>query len=157
MSHVARYALTIVAGGLALGAVLGAAADPEMKRPAAQWWQQTGRSDPSQASGSDSWPAIAPAYPVMADSYRPDLDYDTVVTSYWDPPANWSWYGEDDIEAAAPSSSPDASVQMVDPSAEAAAEAAEEVADAALQARTGPASADPAADSQLPLTEEGLY
>lgn|SRR5512139_1395953 len=159
MSHVAKYALTIVAGGLALGAVLGSAADPEMKRPAAPWWQQTGGRNASGSATDGQWPAPSVAYPGMADSYRPDLDYDSVVTSYWEPPADWPWYGEEEEEGEADSTSlPDGIAERIaDPAAEAAGDAAVEVAGAARDASAGAVAADPATAGQPSLTQDGLY
>jgi len=159
MSHVAKYALTIVAGGLALGAVLGSAADPEMKRPAAPWWQQSGGRNAPGSATDNAWPAPSVAYPGMADSYRPDLDYDTVVTSYWEPPADWPWYGEGEGDGDADSSSllDGVTERVADPAAEAAGDAAVEVAGEALDASAGSVSTDPATAAQPPVTEDGLY
>jgi len=157
MSHVGKYALTIVAGGLALGAVLGSAADPEMKQPAPQWWQQTGRPNAADYSTDDAWPATAPAYPGMADSYRPDLDYGTVVTSYWEPPADWRWYAEDDAEAVSTPPPAAAAGPVDDPAPQAAGDAAAEVAAAALGARAGSVPADAATPGEPRLTDDGLY
>jgi hypothetical protein len=95
----------------------------------------------------------------MADSYRPDLDYDTVVTSYWEPPADWPWYGEGEGDGDADSSSllDGVTERVADPAAEAAGDAAVEVAGEALDASAGSVSTDPATAAQPPVTEDGLY
>ena len=76
MLTAAKWALGIVPAGIALGALLGAAVDPDMKDPPAPWWRLTG-SDAFTASTEpdvEYWPQD-----FAAGSYRPDLDYDAEV------------------------------------------------------------------------------
>jgi len=98
MMTAGKVALATVCGGLLGGALLGQAANPVMKAPAEQWWQLTGRPEPTEA------PAIAWTEPAAGDlalpgGYRPDLDYDAFVTADWLPPPSWSWSGDDDALA----------------------------------------------------------
>ena len=76
MLTAAKWALGIVPAGIALGALLGAAADPDMKDAPAPWWRLTASEQFASAEpGPESWPQNLAA----ARSYRPDLDYDAEV------------------------------------------------------------------------------
>ena len=71
-----KWVMGIVTGGIALGAVLGTAADPDMKDPPAQWWQLTGQDEFATPSGQvfvEAWPED-----LNPGGYRPDLDYEAV-------------------------------------------------------------------------------
>ena len=73
-----KWALSIVAGGLTLGALLGDAADPRMKDPVPQWWQLTGQHAIVPSSDHAFFEA-GPEDLNPYNSYRPDLDYDAEV------------------------------------------------------------------------------
>jgi len=76
MLTAAKWALGIVPAGIALGALLGAAADPDVKDAPAPWWRLTGSEQFASAeTDPESWPQDFAA----ARSYRPDLDYDAEV------------------------------------------------------------------------------
>lgn len=77
--NIGKWAAGILVGGIVLGALLGSAADPDMKDAPEPWWQQSGRDD-----------AVAEADPVLFEDrrtvdapggFRPDLDYDAEVWS----------------------------------------------------------------------------
>lgn len=79
MVTAAKWALGILPAGIALGALLGAAVNPDMKDAPAPWWRLTG-SEAFAASAepdSDEWPQDFAA----ARSYRPDFDYNVEVWS----------------------------------------------------------------------------
>jgi hypothetical protein len=76
MLTVAKWTLGIVPAGIALGALLGAAADPDMKDAPAPWWRLTG-SEPVASAEPD--PELWPPDFAAPRSYRPDLDYDAEV------------------------------------------------------------------------------
>lgn len=81
MVTAAKWALGIVPAGIALGALLGAATDPDMKDAPAPWWRMTGAETytaPPEPS-LDAWPQDFAA----VRSYRPDFDYDIEA---WDLP-----------------------------------------------------------------------
>src|SRR5688572_14432086 len=76
MMTAAKWALGIVPAGIALGALLGAAVDPDMKDAPVPWWRLTGAEPVVQADpGPEYWPQEFAA----GRSYRPDLDYDAEV------------------------------------------------------------------------------
>jgi hypothetical protein len=73
------WALSIVGGGIALGAMLGSAADPRPKNPEPQWWQLAGNeaiatSDPEYFGPPPEVPELD-----VHGGYRPDFDYDAEV------------------------------------------------------------------------------
>jgi hypothetical protein len=77
MVTAAKWALGILPAGIALGALLGAAANPDMKDAPAPWWRLTGAETftASDEPSLDAWPQDFAA----ARSYRPDFDYDIEV------------------------------------------------------------------------------
>lgn len=130
LKAVTAKAITVVAGGVTLGMVLAWHANPVPKpRPAANWERlfqhQDIAMDPPQL-----W-IEAPPTDVVADwqdSYRPDLDYDTVVTGWAGPPLP-EWSEEADPVYGDPFPPATASVaETVPPRIEQAADAAEEAA-----------------------------
>lgn len=151
MIAAAKWALGIVPAGILLGALLGAAADPEMKDAPAPWWRLTG-TDAFTASPEpplDAWPQDFAA----ARSYRPDFDYDIEV---WDLPipADEVWaYSEEPV-----------AYQPYAAAAEDVAEEAEAAAGEALAAAAPePAAAPGSAPEPSPAPEvrppelAGLY
>src|SRR5688500_7503397 len=72
MMTAAKWVLGIVPAGIALGALLGAAANPHMKDAPAPWWRLTG-AEPFASSepAPEEWTEDLAA----SRSYRPDLDY----------------------------------------------------------------------------------
>ena len=153
MPAAAKWVMGIVTGGIALGAMLGAAADPEMKQAPAPWWQMTGHEDAIVVSNMQ----FAEPFPEDLDvfgGYRPNLDYDAVV---WASPIP-------DYEMAALAEEP--SLQVTDElprvtygitEAELAAEQAQTAAQEAVAAEAAePAPQEPEApESELVLA--GLY
>ena len=130
MLTAAKWALGIVPLGIALGALLGAAVDPDMKNAPAPWWRLTG-SDAFTASAepdSDHWPQDFAA----ARSYRPDLDYDIEVWSL-PIPAYEVWALADEPIALPPDSTAAADVGE-----EAEAAASDALAAAAPKPAAGP-------------------
>jgi hypothetical protein len=76
MQTAAKLALGIVPAGIALGALLGAAVDPDMKDAPAPWWRLTSSEIfASVEPGPEPWPQDFAA----SRGYRPDLDYDAEV------------------------------------------------------------------------------
>lgn len=147
-----KIAAAVIIPGLALGAMLGAAANPVMKRPTEQWWQGGDRNYATQSFADTGQPDSWAGNGAMPDSYRPNLDYSATITSYWEPPADWNWYGEDEPESVAPDE--DSTTDAVPQPAEKAADDAVEVADAALAAES---AAPPAPAEPSPLGNDGLY
>lgn len=150
-------ALGVLTGGLLLGALLGAAADPEMKDPPAPWWQATGREE-----------NVASAEPVLFDppeglnafgGYRPDLDYEAEVWSSPIPESEWAAFdyepypadeefGPVPYDLPSVTSDPGAADDVADD-----AELAVEEAKAAEQAKAEPESEI----RKSPLARAGLY
>ena len=78
MHAAGKWVTGIVASGIALGTVLGAAANPEMKDPPAPWWQLTSRDEfvaSNDGQFVEAWPEDLDVF----GGYRPDLDYDAEV------------------------------------------------------------------------------
>jgi hypothetical protein len=73
-----KWALAIIPGGILLGALLGAAANPKMKDAPAPWWRTTGMQLNIAYSGQQLYEA-GPEDLNVFGGYRPDLDYDAVV------------------------------------------------------------------------------
>ena len=73
------WTLAIASGGILLGALLGSAADPDMKDPPAPWWQQAEDegADPSAYAFAETDAGRVSPF----GGYRPDLDYDAEVWS----------------------------------------------------------------------------
>ena len=79
MMTAAKWALGVVPAGIALGALLGAAVNPDMKDPPAPWWRLTGAEPVAESAeiALDERPQDFAA----ARSYRPDFDYDIEIWS----------------------------------------------------------------------------
>ena len=75
-----KWAIAIIPCGIALGALLGSAANPDMKDPPAQWWQLAGQQE--FAVSDQVWIEAGPE-DLNPGGYRPDLDYDALA---WDVP-----------------------------------------------------------------------
>lgn len=73
----AKWALGIVPAGIALGVLLGAAVDPDMKDAPAPEWRLTAAEliTASNEAASEAWPEDLAA----ARGHRPDFDYDIEV------------------------------------------------------------------------------
>lgn len=151
MPYAAKISLAVVAAGVSLGALLGNAADPQPKRPPEPWWQAADTpafTGPAEGTAQAVWPEEV-GFP---DSYRPNFDYDTMIASYWEPPADWHWYGEDDGDE--PEDAAEETAAAFDMAEEAADQAAE-VADAAVAEASS--AGDSAFPRKAPLASEGLY
>jgi len=74
------FAFAIVPAGVMLGAMLGAAANPDMKDPPTPWWQLTGRDDFVASEDSQFVEAGQEDLNVFG-GYRPDLDYAAEIWS----------------------------------------------------------------------------
>lgn len=146
-----KWAAGVVAGGLVLGTLLGAAADPDMKDAPEPWWQQTGRDD-----------VIAEAEPVLFEDprnfqapggFRPDLDYDAEVWALPIPDYEMAALADDPYDPFA-EELPEVSF---DTSAEHAADRAEQAVDDAAEAREAgtPPAATEVRKSELAVA--GLY
>lgn len=75
MQAAGKWVMGIVTGGIALGAVLGAAAKPDMKDPPEPWWRLTGAETVIASSDqqfAEAWPQDLNPF----TGYRPDLDYE---------------------------------------------------------------------------------
>jgi hypothetical protein len=70
--------LAVVPAGVALGALLGAAAVPPMKDAPAPWWRLSGRDEIVVANQGYSFVEAGPE-DLDPGGYRPDLDYDAEV------------------------------------------------------------------------------
>ena len=149
-----KWATGVVAGGLILGALLGAAADPDMKGAPEPWWQQTGREE-----------AIAEAEPVLFEDprnfharggFRPDLDYDAEVWALPIPDYETAALADESYDPYDPFADelPEA---PYDTNAERAADRAEQAADDAVEAREAenPPAATEVRKSELAVA--GLY
>jgi len=94
-----KIALVVMTGGIALGAMLGAAADPEMKQPPAPPWRaaQLQIADNAAYRPAETWPADTQGY---RDSYAPSWANEELVD--WEPeyPA-WTYSEIADQPAAA--------------------------------------------------------
>jgi len=151
MVTAAKWALGIVPAGVLLGALLGAAADPDMKDAPAPWWRLTGAESFTAAPepSLDVWPQDFAA----ARSYRPDFDYDVEV---WELPipADEVWAFADE-----PYSQPREQVAAEEVADEAEAAAGDALAAAAPEPATAPEAApEPApAPKARPPELAGLY
>jgi hypothetical protein len=95
-----KMTLMVVTGGVALGAMLGSAADPEMKEPPAPPWRpalQPQAADNAGYQPADTWPADINVY---RDSYAPSWANEELAD--WEPeyPA-WTYSEVADQAAAA--------------------------------------------------------
>lgn len=149
MQTAAKLALGIVPAGIALGALLGAAVDPDMKDAPAPWWRLTGSEVFASAEpGPEPWPQDFAA----ARSYRPDLDYDAEVWALPIPAYDLMILIDDPALELPP-------IDQEAIAAEDAADEAEAAADdalAALPAQPEPAPA-PGEVRKAELTAAGLY
>ena len=140
----------IVAGGIALGAVLGKAANPHMKDAPEQWWQLTGSGD--VADSGDQYTGGWPEQVSMPDSYRPDLDYDAEVWSLPIPAYEIAAIGYDQLPPPLPYAPPP--VAYGNSITEQAADQAEKAAEDA-EAPEAPPTPEDARKSDL--ARAGLY
>lgn len=149
MPAAARWVMGIVTGGIALGTVLGAAADPEMKQAPAPWWQMTGRG--GEIAVSDyQFVEAGPEDLNVFGGYRPNLDYDAVVWALPIPDYELAALAEDSPVLPA-EQLPTVTYGVTE--AELAAERAETAAEEAVAAEAEPAPEAP--KSELALA--GLY
>jgi hypothetical protein len=143
MRTAAKLALGIVPAGIVLGALLGAAVDPDMKDAPAPWWRLTGSEIFASAEpGPESWSQDLAA----ARSYRPDLDYDAEVWAL--PIPAYEFMALADEPADAP--------PAIEQEAIAAADAADEAEAAAEDALAAETSA-PGDVRKSELASAGLY
>ena len=155
MMTVAKWALGILPAGITLGALLGAAANPDMKDPPEPWWRLTGH-DAIVAPGGVQFVEAGPEDLYIPGGYRPDLDYDAEVWALPIPASDLAFYEE----PYPPSSDDVPSVTYINeaPVAEAADEAeaaAQEAVAAQAPPAEQPAPASGPRKSELALA--GLY
>lgn len=153
MPYTGKISILVITAGVTLGALLGDAANPEPKQPPEQWWQAADSEAYNAPVEQTGWVDTSAGNVGFSDSYRPDFDYDTVVTSYWEPPKDWHWYGDDEYADSVPAETT-AEEPAASSIAQDAADTAVEVADAAIAAQAA-APVEPAPEA--PLTSEGLY
>lgn len=116
MPVLGKIALTVVTGGIALGALLGAAADPEMKRPPEQPWRgalQAPSTDDAAYRLVEAVPADVSPY---RDSYAPSWADEELVD--WEPayPAwTYSDFGDETFAELAAADEPEAAEQPLEP------------------------------------------
>ena len=149
MSAAAKWTVGIVTSGIALGALLGAAVNPEMKQAPAQWWQTTGRDEIVVTNMQFVEP-----FPEDLDvfgGYRPNLDYDAVAWALPMPEYELAALVEEPPVPVA-EELPTVTYGMTE--AELAAEQAEAVAEEAQDAEAAEPAPE-AAKSELALA--GLY
>jgi hypothetical protein len=144
-----KWALTIVPAGIALGALLGDAANPEMKDPPAQWWQLAGADEVAVAEGALLFEA-GPDDLSPFGSYRPDLDYDAEVWA--EPIPAYEMAALTDEPSALPGSLPTVTYGVAAEEVADAAEAAAEEAVAAAQPEPAPTDV-----RKSELASAGLY
>ena len=92
MHKAAHIGLTILGGGLVLGALLGAYADPEMKSAPEPTWQLSGRPaiEPGPVQHFVSLPEdLSPHI-----GYRPDLDYAAEIDDWSPRYPSWAYSEE---------------------------------------------------------------
>ena len=148
-----KWALAIVPGGIMLGALLGAAADPQMKDAPPPWWRLSGAA-PIMVS-NQSFVEAGPEDLNVFGGYRPDLDYDAEV---WALP--YSAYELAPLaEEPVATGSDDLPTVTYGIAAEAVADQAEAAADDAIaEAQSEPVPAPEATDERKPeLVQAGLY
>ena len=73
-----KWIVTVVPAGIALGALLGGTAGPEMKDAPAPWWRLTG-NEAIVSSGDAVFVEPGPQDLDVFGGYRPDLDYEAEV------------------------------------------------------------------------------
>lgn len=134
-------AMSLATGGVMLGTLLAWHANPVPKpRPPAAWEQLFQREDITPDK-PHLW-IEAPPTDVVADwqdSWRPDLDYDTVVTG-WAPPPLPVWSDDTGPAYGEPSAPPPApAIEAFTPPIERAGDAAQDAAAEALAIAAAPA------------------
>lgn len=148
----ARLSLALVGitgGGILLGSLLALYANPvPLPRPASQW-EKMFRQDEIASAGERLWIEAPPTdlQPGWQSSYRPDLDYDTVVTG-WVPPPLPEWQDEP---------APAEQIILAEPVPAPIERAAEAAADAAADARAAVAAAPPAPPAGGSQEPRGLW
>ncbi len=147
------FALAIVPAGIMLGAVLGAAANPEMKDPPTPWWQLTGREDfviSEDRQFVEAWPEDLNVF----GGYRPDLDYDAEIWSLPIPEYDLAALADQPFETPA-YDLPTVTYGVT--GAEEVADEAEEVAEEAQAAEAAGPEPEPAEVRKPELALAGLY
>src|SRR5688500_14077325 len=141
-----KWVFTIVGGGTALGALLAMYANPVMKPAPEAPWSLTGQPE-FAVSDAYRFHEAGPEDLSPYGGYRPDLDYDEEVTSYWsDVYEGYTYvYYEQapalpEPEAGFATVADAAPVEALDAAVEAQA-AAEEAAEATPEAEAAPAEA----------------
>jgi hypothetical protein len=147
-----KWVLGVVTGGIALGAWLGSAANPEMKNAPAPWWQLVGRAEVVASSAGWSFEA-GPDDLSPASGYRPDFDYDAEAVSAPIPAYELAALNEQPLAA------PVEEMPTVSYGVAAAEEVAEEAEAAAVEAQ---AAEEPEPElqpevRQAELASAGLY
>lgn len=146
MHAAGKWVASVVVGGIVLGALLGAAADPRIKDPPKQWWQLTGR-DTIASVGEQPGFEAGPVGPGPSDGFRPDFDYDAEAWALPIPAADMAAYYSPRrpfAEAAEP-----------EPTVEATAHEAESVAAEAVDVATAELQATEVVEPEL--IADGLY
>ena len=147
MPAAAKWVMGIVTGGIALGALLGAAANPEMKDAPAPWWRLT--ATPPIFASEHYFVDVGPQDLDVPGGYRPDLDYDAEVWELPIPEYELAALAEEPLADELPTVTYGVAEQVADE-----AEAAVEDAVAAEQLEPAPA---PAEVRQSELVLAGLY
>lgn len=151
MLAAAKWVMGIVPSGVLLGALLGTAADPDMKAAPAPWWRLTGASEVAVSGEqfAEAWPEDLS----VPTGYRPDLDYDAEVRALPIP-----------AHELAPLNEPPAMPEDALPTVTYGVTAAEDVADQAEAAAEDALAADAPAPEPAPdeprkseLAAAGLY
>ena len=144
------WAFSIVSGGIALGAMLGAAADPRPKDPEPQWWQLTGNEAIASTEDPDGYYDWTPVLLDVHGGYRPDLDYDAEVWAL-PIPADDFYYRFEELPQVSYYDAP----AVTYGEAEDAAEGAQAAADEAGEAEEPDAA--PAETRKAELAANGIY
>jgi len=147
------FALAIVPAGVMLGAMLGAAANPDMKDPPTPWWQLTGRDD-FVASEDSQFAEAGPEDLNVFGGYRPDLDYAAEIWSLAVPEYDLAALADEPFEA------PAYELPTVTYGVSGADEAGDEAEDAATDAQAAEAvepEPTPAEVRKPELALAGLY
>ena len=102
MHRLCRTALTVAAGGVALGVLLGQAADPVMKRPPEPAWSPAARTPHDGASQNAAMLADFEPFPDR-DSYAPPFANE--ILTDWEPDyPSWTYsdFSDDAVEGEQP-------------------------------------------------------
>jgi len=143
-------ALAIVPGGIVLGALLGAAANPEMKDAPEPWWRTVGT--PQLVASDQYFVEVGPQDLDVFGGYRPDFDYDAEVWSAPIPEYELAALADEPLDPL-PAELPTVSYGVTQQAAD-EAEAAAQDAIAAEEPATAP---EPAEARQSELVLAGLY